>query len=403
MTTNKNARRTLLAAIFVTSTIFLSCDDTLGIFASVAAETANSSNLTEALEASSPDFVVHLGAKYYAGIGKLWSKTDSGTQWAPHSVSGVSAAQPFAGSGAVVDIAGTDTLFVSFSDSGTGESLGVWSTPDGSTWTRRTLAASALFPPSGENLVNILAANDTVFAVTVNERTLTTDPALYSIYYLDAGTAGAFTATNIQDNSTMDAATSASYDPDSTTYILTAGDVILAGSSSVLNAITEPAAGGSDYSGSYAYNNGANDGVVISTRGGYLHFTADGGSTWTTAGPFLDSGDDAYSLSVPTIINNDILVVGTSTFPLSTNLPSYDGYLEFDVTCGFASGMTPTTDHSLISSAVDFDSSLTTRSVSSMPLSDPGDGTFKLFACTDSYGLWSNTYDGTTWGLWKRE
>ncbi len=385
----------LLAAILVTSTILFSCDSTLGIFASVAAETANSTNLTKALETSSPGFVVHLGSNYYAGIGKLWSKPDNGTQWSLHTVTGVSSSQPLAGSAVVI---ADTTMYVTFADSTTRAGLGVWSTTDGSTWTRATLTGPAEFPPLGENLVNIIAANDTVFAVTIDDRTLTTDPAKYSIYYTN-GAIFSSSGVNVTDNTSISVPTSVAFD--GTNYWMTAGDVVLTGLKTALQAAgTQPSGG--DYSGVAVRNTSE---LVISSRNGSLYYSIDGGTNWITDGPFLDSGDDPYSLSAPTVINNDILVVGTSSFPLNTSLPSYDGYLEFDVSGGFSAGMTPEADHSLISSAVDFDSSLTTRAVSSMPLINPGNGTLKLFACTSSYGLWSNTYTTatTSWGFWKRE
>jgi hypothetical protein len=345
--------------------------------------------MTKALETSSPGFVVHLGSAYYAGIGKLWSKPDNGTQWSLHTVSGVAATQPFVSSGVVANVGGFK-LFAAFVDSSTGDSLGVWSTANGSGWTR----VDAAFPPAGTNLVNILAANNTVFAVTVNDRTLTTDPAVYSIYYFD-GTI--FTSAGILNDPTIGVPTSVAYD--GSNYWMTAGDVVLKGLVTAL-APAAPQPSGSDFSGVAVRNTSE---LIISSYTGNLYYSINNGTTWTTAGPFNNSKGKAYSLSAPTVVNDNILVVGTSSFPLSTTLPSYDGYLEFDVSGGFSAGMASVTDHSLISSAVDFDSSLTTRSVSSMPLVDFGDGTYKLFACTDSYGLWSNAYDGTNWGLWKRE
>jgi hypothetical protein len=398
MDTNKNARRMLLAAILVTSTILFSCDSTLGIFASVAAETANSTNLTKALETSSPGFVVHLGSNYYAGIGKLWSKPDNGTQWALHTVTGVSSSLPLAGS-AVVVIADT-TMYVTFADSTTRAGLGVWSTGNGTAWTR----VDGSFPSAGQNLVRVLEANGKLFAITTNDRE-NTDPAKYWIYYFDSTN---FISASIDGlltgSSTIGVPTSVAWDNTDNSYVFTAGDVILTGTQSALTTQTsEPLIGGSAYSGVVAYDIG----VIYATRTGYLHYSPNSSNatpTWITAGPFLDSGDDPYSLSAPTVINNDVLVVGTSSYPLNTTLPSYDGYLEFDVSVSFSAGMSPEADHSLISSAVDFDSSLTTRAVSSMPLVTTGTG-YKLFALTSGYGLWSNTYTTatTSWGLWKRE
>jgi len=94
-----------------------------------------------------------------------------------------------------------------------------------------------------------------------------------------------------------------------------------------------------------------------------------------------------------------VLVVGTNGKPrTSSDIPPTDGYLEFDYSVAFAS-LTPKTDHSLISSAVNFESSLSEYSVTGMPYFS---ATNKLFAMTDGDGLWSNTYSGT-WGGWVRE
>lgn len=386
-----------LAASAMAQAALVSCTDTLGIFASVASETDNSAEKTAAIEYSSPAYVVRLGTTYYAGIGRIWEKAAADTQWSYASVSGISGLEdgslPFSGSAAVVESGGNDTLFAAISDSVTGAALGVWATTDGSSWTRTDSA----FPPSGESLVRLMAANGTLFAATTNTRSSTDDTAVYSIYYLSGST---FTPTNVADDESLGVPSGAAWD--GSAYWISAGDVLLRGGLSSLVALTNPS-GGSSYSGLAAKGTE----IVAATRTGYLHRTDDGGSTWLSAGPFDDSDGDVYSLSAPLFIDfgdSTVIVAGTDSIARSSSdTPPSDGYLEFDLTSGFASDLEPDSDHTLISTSVDFDSSLTTRSVGSMSLFELDDGTMRLFALTDAYGLWSKTWDGDAWGNWQRE
>jgi len=183
-----------------------------------------------------------------------------------------------------------------------------------------------------------------------------------------------------------------------TTYVFTAGGRLVVDNGAV--AVTDgpaPAA----ISDPTTYGGVCTDstGFLVSGRYGKFFHSVDG-SVWEETVAYSDSDGDNYSLSMPTYIPTGmVLVVGTNGKPrTSSDIPPTDGYLEFDYSVAFAS-LTPKTDHSLISSAVNFESSLSEYSVTGMPYFS---ATNKLFAMTDGDGLWSNTYSGT-WGGWVRE
>lgn len=396
-------RRALLAALAIAALALVSCaEGPTGIFASVAAETPVNKTMTPAIEYASPTFVARLGTTWYSGMGVLWQKAAGATQWTKASVSlaGVAASDTlFADSGAVVTGA-PDKLYVAFSDVTTRTSLGVWAY-DGTSWT----AVDAAFPVATEYLRSIMVANDHLFAVTANVRTDTSVAQTYSIYYLNGA---AFTSSGIgvTANATIGAPTSVAWD--GTNYIFTAGDSLVSGTTENSLAVLSTTAG-SAYAG--VCSDGLGD-IIISTRNGYLYRSTDSGVTLSApAGPFKNSLGKIYSLSAPTYIAaapDPILVVGTNRIPRSSSdIPPAGGYLEFDAAnfaTTFASS-TPTDDHHLTASAVNFDTSLDSRSVSAMPYFAAQN---KLFAMTDGYGLWSDTYSGTAdhtngWDWWIRE
>ncbi len=390
-------RRALLAALAISAMTLISCaEGPTGIFASVAAETPVNKTMTPAIEYASPTFVARLGTTWYSGMGVLWQKADGATQWTKATVSltGISASDTlYADSGAV---SGTN-LYVAFSDVTTRTSLGVWAF-DGTNWT----AVDAGFPIATEYLRSIMVANDQLFAVTANVRADTSVTQTYSIYYLS----GTFASAGISANATIGVPTSVAWD--GTNYIFTAGDSLVSGTSASTLAVLSTTAG-SAYSGVCSDGSG---GIIVSSRNGYLYRSTDSGATLSaTAGPFKNSLGKIYSLSTPTYIAaapGKILVVGTNRIPrTSSDIPPAGGYLEFDATnfaTTFASS-TPTDDHHLTASAVNFDTSLDSRSVSAMPYFAAQN---RLFAMTDGYGLWSDTYSGTAdhtngWDWWIRE
>lgn len=394
-------RRPLYILIAVAAAFFASCADTeAGIFSRVAAETPISENMTEAIQGSTPSFVVSLGTTYYAGIGTLWKKAKTETQWIKATVPESAA---LAGSGAVIDVSGTDTLFVAFSDS-TGASLGIWWTTDGTNWTR----ADSAFPASGSKLRIILAANDQLFAVC---STVATDSnETYSIDYYNVTS---FATTNFTPTATIGLPNSAVFANGS--YWFTAGGFLLSGT--LPTNIAKVALGPKDwpaegstvavplaatYGGVCAIGT---TGILVSGRNGKL-FYSDDGTSWIPSTEFKSASSEFYSFSIPTYIDTTkVLTVGTNGISRSSSdTPPTDGYLEFDLTSGFTEGIVKNQAHALLSSAVNFSSSLAGLSVTAMPYFNL-DATPKVFALTDGDGLWSNTFSSTTsaWGGWVRE
>jgi len=353
--------------------------------------------MTAAIQNATPSFVVCLGTTYYAGIGTLWNKTDDAETWSIATVPVSPDGTVFASSGAVINVSGTDTLFVAFSYS-TGSSLGIWSTINGADW----IQVDAAFPATGY-LRTLLAANDLLFAVTATSALVDTVlTEFYSIYYFD-GTS--FVTAGITDDSTIGMPSSVAYD--NSAYWFTAGDKILTGvSPGSLSEATEPT-DGSRYAGVCA----AGTDIIISSRSGFLyHYN---GTSWTNSYVFASSASKAYSLSTPTYFELDTaktLLVGTNKISLASVTPPAYGYLEFDLSSSFTADIQQKSGDTALSTAINFASSLSGISVNAMPFFDSG-ATKKVFALTDGDGLWSNTYEddpdtATTdlvWGGWVRE
>lgn len=389
MNAYRRAPRALsILAAMVTAVALASCaEDPAGIFSRVVNEKPISTNMTEALEYSSPSFAVRLGTSYYAGIGVFWIKADGATNWTNEVTlpSAFGATTVLAGSGAVAGGA----MYVLFSDSLSGDSLGVWSTADGSDWTK----VEGL--PTDRYVRSIMVANGTLFAVCSNVRS-TTDAATYSIYYLNGAS---FAASSIVDSAAIGLPSSVAYGGGS--YWFAAGDALVSGASAGALAVsaTEPSSGDSSYSGACAYGGG----VIVSTRTGYLHYYD--GAAWASTGAFVNAKDKVFSLSEPTYVASaNALLVGTNMKPRgSSDTPPVDGYLEFDLSAGFSATMEPLDDHGLVSDATNFAASLADKSVSSMPSFDLGGGGYRILALTDGAGPWSNTYEDGAWGGWVRE
>jgi len=387
-----------MAAVVLVAVALTSCEEgPAGIFSRVADEKSTTTGMTEAFQYATPDYVVRLGTTYYAGIGTLWTKPEDGAWQIVDSgvldeIKATSATKDttaplFSNAAAVIG----STMYALFSDSGTGENLGVWSTTDGDVWTAVTGLPTTVYCRS------IISAGNDLFAITENIRTSTETKAAYSIYYLDGNS---FSATNIVANETIGMPLSVAWD--GTSYWFVTGSDILKGSNSMQAAATEPPVG-TGYSGICSIPGG----VMVATRTGLLAASTDGGATWIQNTPaFTSSIDKVYSLSVPAYIEygtNKVLIVGTERKPRSsTDTPPIDGYLEFDVSGGFSASMQPTVDHDLLASAINFESSLAGKSVTSMPVFDYGT-TKTIFALTDNQGLWSNTYESGAWAGWVRE
>lgn len=381
-------RRAALSLAAMAALGLASCaEGPAGIFSRVSSDTPINETMTEAIKYATPSFVARLGTTWYAGIGALWSKADGQTTWSPATVTGVSDAAVVAGSGAVV----SGALYVAFAGTDTGDSLGVWKSTNGTSWSEVTTS----FSSSGEQLRRVLAANDQLFAVTA---TVASDLSeTYALYRFD-GTA--FQPAGISDNGDIGAPDSVAYFGGA--YWFSAGSWLVTGTAGALSAVAGPAT-----AAAFGGVCSTGTGLIVASDDGYLYYSTDGATWARTTTQLENASSKVFSLSAPTYIDDGtrkILVVGTNREPRSSSdTPPVDGYLDFDLAGGFAASAAPTDDHALVSSATNFDASLSAKSVRSMPLFDAGDGTFKLFALTDGNGLWSDTFDGDSWGGWIRE
>lgn len=383
-----------------------------GIFSSVYSELEIAGSSTAGLETVSPGFVVRLGDSYYAGIGTLWTKAATGgwTQVPATDLTEIldSHTPPFAGSAVVI---GT-MMYAAFNDPDTGASLGVWSTPDATTW---TLVAGL---PTDRELRRVLTDGTTLYAVTENVRSSTDTVVNRSIHYFD-GTQ--FTATNIVANTVIGVPNSATRI--GTTVWMAAEGKLLTGTAASLTVLaTAP----DDWTGNTAAptygglcvadvdSDGADD-IVVSGTAGKLHATADGGSTWTTTASesiYANSSNDPYRFGIPTYIEftsgtttTRRLLVGTTRRQITEDAVPVAGYLEFDLSTatGFSTLIKDDT-HAGISNATNFATSLSTTSIHEMPVFSTSTGKM-VFALTAGDGFWSNEYTSTTgtWSAWRRE
>lgn len=343
--------------------LFSSCEEgPSGIFYRVAHEKPLYENQTKDLENSSPSFVARQGSKNYLGAGRLWVKADGATIWTTAGVPGAVGSSYYAISG----VSDNNNLYVLFKDKNAGD-LGVYSY-NGS-WTSIGL-------PAGESAQKLLSANNQVFLVTLKD-------SKYSIYSLSGNS---FNNTAISSD-LSGFPNSVAFD--NSVYWFAAGKELLTGTSSLIPSPNSPTAsfGGIAASGSS---------LVLSTKSGKLYASTDG-NNWA-----LKDVADELSFTAPVFYDNNKLLVGTDVLPRSsTDRPKPSGYKEFSL-----SGTTLTeivSDSSGITDGINFSSSLDNKIVSSIECIDMGSSKKILYALTYGDGLWSNTYDGGSWGQWLRE
>jgi len=381
-----------ILAIAVIALALASCEEgPAGIFSRVADEKSTTDNMTKAIEKATPTFVARLNTTYYSGMGTLWQKADGANQWTQVDTSGISSKTLIATSGAV---AGT-RLYVAFVEADGRTDLGVFYTTDGSNW------SSVTGLPSGQGVKTVLSANGTVFVVTADA---TSNPDTYTI---SSSTDTAFLPTSISASTVIGVPTSVAHD--GTNYVFSAGGRLIVGPAVGSLTVNVGPADWASTASTTTYGGVCTDGsgFIVSGRNGKLYYSADG-STWSDeTAVFSNSKSKAYSLSEPTYISTGtVLVVGTELTPRgSSDIPPTDGYLEFNYGASFSTSISPVTDHSLITDASNFESSLSEYSVTGMPYFSAAN---KLFAMTTGNGLWSNTYDlaNTTankWSGWVRE
>lgn len=382
-------------------------DDSVGIFYQVATETDINKNMTDGLKEATPTFVARLGTTSYLGAGSLWTKADGKTKWTPSSVvKGVSTSAVFAVSG----VAANGSLYVAFKGTD-GSDLGIYGTTGGENWTKLDVTLS-----TGETIARLLCANNQVFLVT---RATIDSTDSYKLYALSGAT---FTAMTVPASPRIGFPNSVAWD--GSQYWFTAGGLILKGDTNALTQQTGPTVLSkaqdwtaettsrvTTYGGVCAVGTSAVDtSVVVSGRSGILFHSADDGANWTSSAQQSYSSSSAYSFSIPSYVNvgaKPLVVVGTDTVArASADLPTAYGYMEYAVTAltdADAAKRIPDPNHATLSSASHYDSTLSGKIVTAMPLVDHGSGVYKLYALTQGEGLWSNTYDGSAWGNWVRE
>jgi hypothetical protein len=405
MSARNLTRLSIVATVAIAALLAASCEEgPAGIFSRVSAERSTTAGMTDDIQYSTPSFVVRLGETYYAGIGSFWMKGATATAWSPvgadalapiRVAAGLEAdASLFAGSGAVAG----GTMYVLFSEASTGANIGVWATTDGAAWHK----VSDGLPASG-GVQRLLVANGELFAAVATSRLTIDEAPAYSLYRLSGA---AFVATGFLDESDAALRLPASAAWDGSNYWFTAGARLVRGAAPATLDVVAPSWAGAMLNGVCAVDGG----IIVATDDGYLRYTADG-SSWTSSEQQLKT-KKVLSLSAPTYVpGTKSLAVGTNKIARSSSdTPSVDGYLEFDLSAGFVEGAAAKPDHSLFSTAINFDSSLSGKSVRSMPFFDHGDGVLKLFALCDGQGLWSNAYDTANldalangWSGWIRE
>ncbi|HOT60366.1 MAG TPA: hypothetical protein PLJ83_11960, partial [Spirochaetales bacterium] len=161
-----------IPALLILIVFAVSCDNgPVGIFASIGSESPIEYKGTEVFKKSTPAAVVSRNGTLYAVITTLWKK--NGNTW--EKATNLPSQAMYATSAAVT---GT-TLYVAFLDSNA-HSLGVFSTTDDSNWT----PVDITFPANDEQVQQLLAVNNKVFAVTTKAVDGKTQ---YNLYHLSSG------------------------------------------------------------------------------------------------------------------------------------------------------------------------------------------------------------------------
>ncbi|MCX7025855.1 MAG: hypothetical protein NT080_14750 [Spirochaetes bacterium] len=335
--------------------MFVCCtDDSIGIFAGLAQESPTDDKASKFFTDASPKFIAQAGTSYYAATNALYRRPEgetSSSAWSKMDlpVSGIVTA-------GVVDGA---TLYVAFCDSG-GNGLGVWSYTAG-TWTHVDIGGDI----DDKQVVSLAVANGTLFASTI----------VSDVYYLNVGV---FTATGV--TAAGGPMTGAAYD--GTFYWIAAGQKLYTGAENSLVESTEigqPA--GAKLGGI------ASDGTIVfvSSDDGYVYSRAVG-PVWTKSAS-LESGIGAIALTD----SDDLLLVAHPE----------TGYHELDVSAWVA-GKSPN-DPLTTTDSVNYQTTLFEKYITGFASFVEVGGTTRIFALAGGDGLWSNSFDGSSWSTWIRE
>ncbi len=360
-------------ALLILIVILASCNDgPVGIFASIGSESPIEYKGTEAFKKSTPAAVVSRAGTLYAVITKLWKKNGSTWQKVTALPTGVMYA-----SAAVVS--GT-TLYVAFFDADA-HSLGVFSTDNDSTWTR----VDSSFPASGEQVQQLLTANNEVFAVTTKADT--DGKTQYNLYQLSSGSFGTAikTGTNIFSIAYVNP-----------TYYVASGSVVW---TTDLSTFTESLTLTDDVITSIATING-NPTAITAFGKIYWH----NGTSWENTASLTKSSKNLY-LHAMAEYNNTLIIATNSvvrkTASGTTEVAPIAGYVELILPLQTTS--TQRDDNSLVTATnTTFSATIGGTALSMLTLITEN-SIPTLYAGSVGNGLWSNRNENGSWTGWQRE
>lgn len=360
-----------IPALLILIAFAVSCDDgPVGIFASIVSESPIEYKGTEVFKKSTPAAVVSRNGTLYAVITTLWKKKgntwEKATNLPLHAMYATSAA-----------VTGT-TLYVAFLDSNA-HSLGVFSTTDDSYWTH----VDSTFPARDEQVQQLLAVNNKVFAVTTKAVDGKTQ---YNLYHLSSGSFGLpiKTGTNLFSLAYV-----------GSTYYVASGTTIW--TSTDLANFSESLPLADDFFTSIASIGGTPTAV---TAFGKVYWYEGG---WKNTEGLTKSSKKLY-LHAPVEYNN-ILFVATNTVVRKTGtvteVSPIAGYIELDFP------LSPTSTQRADSSLVTATNTVFSATIGSTALSMltliTENGKPTLYAGSVGNGLWSNRNENGSWSGWQRE
>ncbi|MBN1243218.1 MAG: hypothetical protein JXA15_11000 [Spirochaetales bacterium] len=361
----KHLARATLALALLSAVILGACTaGPLGIFESLSLETPVD-NGTEAFSGLTPNFVVRLGADYYAGVGTLWKRPVGGGAWNP---------VPGTPDGMLATSAATDgsALFVLFTD-GDSSVVKEW---DGSAWAP-DLATTGI----GTMKPDALHYADTTLFLSVGATDTEADPDVTSAnIHSGLGFATAAFATAPTGGIVK------ALVHDSLTYYSAHADDVYSGDADAGGLTTmalQPAIG----TVTALLARGADVVVAAGASGSVAVWD---GSAWTPH--VIDSAAYLSDLvEVPAHGGGTVILAAARGFGTKVARGYYEvSPLDWSVN----------EDHDLVTTTTNYQTTLEDLGIVEC-FWDAADGI--LFACTVGDGLWSNHWNGTSWSGWNRE
>ncbi|HQK34852.1 MAG TPA: hypothetical protein PK074_09015 [Spirochaetales bacterium] len=360
-----------IPALLILIVFAVSCDNgPVGIFASIGSESPIEYKGTEVFKKSTPAAVVSRNGTLYAVITTLWKK--NGNTW--EKATNLPSQAMYATSAAVT---GT-TLYVAFLDSNA-HSLGVFSTTDDSNWT----PVDITFPANDEQVQQLLAVNNKVFAVTTKAVDGKTQ---YNLYHLSSGSFVSLirTGTNLFSLAYV-----------GSTYYVASGTTIWI--STDLANFQESLTLADDFFTSITSIGGKPTAVTAFGKV-YWH---EGG--WYNTNALTKSSKNLY-LHAP-VEYNDTLFVATNTVVRKTSsvteVSPIAGYIE--LAFPLSTTKTQRDDNSLVTATNTVFSATIGGTALSMLTLITENGKPTLYAGSVGNGLWSNRNENGSWLGWQRE